>query len=57
MSAITFNTHKFLIEEKLSTKLDLQELEAKLTYQLTSRFDLMLTVAVTLLVATLISFN
>lgn len=57
MSAITFNTHKFLIEKKLSTKLDLQELEAKLTYQLTSRFDLMLTVAVTLLVATLISFN
>lgn len=50
------NEQKLLIEEKLSTKRDLQELEVRLTYQLTYRFGLMLTVAVSLL-ATLISFS
>jgi hypothetical protein len=50
------NEQKLLIEEKLSTKIDLQELEVRLTYQLTYRFGLMLTVAVSLL-ATLISFS
>ncbi len=46
---------KFLIEEKLITKRDLHELEARLTYKLTYRFGLMLTVTVSLL-ATFISF-
>lgn len=47
---------KSLIEDQLATKKDLQELEARLTYQLTYRFGLMLTVAVSLL-ASLISFT
>ena len=47
---------KQLIEDQLATKKDIQELEARLTYQLTYRFGLMLTVAVSLL-ASLISFT
>jgi hypothetical protein len=47
---------KQLIEEQLATKHDLQEMEARLTYQLTYRFGIMLTVAVSLLAA-LISFT
>lgn len=47
---------KQLIEEQLATKSDLLALESRLTYQLTYRFGVMLTVAVSLLAA-LISFT
>ena len=42
---------KELIEDKLATKQDLKELEARLTYKLTIRFGSMLVAAVLVLAA------
>jgi len=43
-----------VIEDKLATKRDLQELELRLTYQLTVRFGTMLAAAVAILAALIV---